>query len=274
MELLFSPLFSGSSGNCVFIACGENRILVDAGVSCARITKEMKAIGARPEELSGILITHEHADHVAGAGILSRRYNIPLYATEGTWRGMAEKIGDIDPGNMRLIDSKQDFYIGCMDIVPFDTPHDANQPCGYSIFAGGCKISVATDLGCVKESWMRAVDDSDMLLLESNYDADMLKAGPYPFALKTRIMGKKGHLSNDDAGAAAVQLTRRGVRHIVLGHMSKENNFPELAWETTALAMREAGIAPGADVGLTLAYRDRMSGLFSVCRGIDTRRRI
>lgn len=264
MELLFSPLFSGSSGNCVYVGAEDDALLVDAGVSCARIVKELEKIGAAPENLKGILITHEHTDHIAGAGILSRKYDLPLYATEGTWNGMADKIGPVSQKNIRLIDVRQDFYIGKINVLPFSIPHDAADPCGFSFEAGSAKASVATDIGCIREGWLNAVSGSDLVLLESNYDPNMLKAGKYPYALKKRILGRSGHLSNDDAGTAAVKLCEKNVKNIILGHLSKENNFPELAFETVKLALTQAGVRPEIDLTLSVARRDGFSALYSI----------
>ena len=264
MELMFSPLFSGSSGNAVYVGEGEDGILVDAGVSCARIVKELDHIGVKPESLKAILITHEHSDHTAAAGILSRKFDLPIYATEGTWNGMADKVGAVQAKNIRIIDSRQDFYIGKIGVCPFCIPHDASDPCGYSFCLGNLKASIATDIGCIREGWMNAVAGSDILLLESNYDEDMLKAGKYPYVLKKRILGRSGHLSNEDAGKAAVQLVQRNCKNIILGHLSKENNFPELAEQTVRLALHEAGCVLGQDVNLSIARRDGFSGLFSV----------
>ncbi|MBQ3169936.1 MAG: MBL fold metallo-hydrolase [Clostridia bacterium] len=264
MELLFSPLFSGSSGNAIYVGDGESGILVDAGVSCARIIKELENIGVKPESLNAILITHEHTDHTSGAGILSRKFDLPIYATEGTWNGMQDKVGAVQSKNIRLIDARQDFYIGKIGVCPFSIPHDASDPCGFSFFSGSIKASIATDIGCIRDGWISAVSDSDILLLESNYNEDMLKAGKYPYALKKRILSRTGHLSNDDAGKAAVRLVNRNVRNIILGHLSKENNFPQLAEQTVRLALNEAGCEIGRDVNLSIARRDGFSGLFAL----------
>lgn len=264
MELLFSPLFSGSSGNAVYVGCDGEGILVDAGVSCSRIVKELERIGVQPESLKAIVVTHEHADHTASAGILSRKFDLPIYATEGTWGGMQEKLGAVQEKNIRLIDARQDFFIGKINISPFAIPHDAADPCGFSFSCGRLKASIATDIGCIRDGWMNAVSGSDILLLESNYDEDMLKAGKYPYVLKKRILGRSGHLSNDDAGKAAVQLAAREVKNIILGHLSKENNFPQLAEQTVKLALSQAGAEIGGDVSLTVARRDGFSGLYSL----------
>ncbi len=267
MELLFSPLFSASSGNAVYVGCEETGILIDAGVSCARLVNELGKIGVNPSSLQAILVTHEHSDHTAGVGILSRKYDIPIYATEGTWRGIEEKVGAISVKNMRLVDLRSDFFVGGLNITPFSIPHDALEPCGYTVALGGVKASVATDIGCIRDGWLNAVENSDLVLLESNYDPDMLKAGKYPYALKTRILGKKGHLSNEDAGAACAKLVKRNVKNIILGHLSKENNFPELAYETVNCLLRHEGIEPGKDVAISVARRDQFSGLFSLKEG-------
>lgn len=264
MELMFSPLFSGSSGNAVYVGCDGEGILVDAGVSCARIVKELGVIGVKPESIKAILITHEHTDHTSAAGILSRKFDLPIYATYGTWSGMQDKIGPVQEKNVRIIDANQDFFLGKINVCPFSIPHDASDPCGFSFLAGNLKASIATDIGCIRDGWMNAVEGSDILLLESNYDEDMLKAGKYPYQLKKRILGRSGHLSNDDAGKAAVQLIKRNVRNIILGHLSKENNFPELAYESVRLALTEAGCEIGRDVSLSIARRDGFSGLFSM----------
>lgn len=273
MELLLSPLFSGSSGNAVYVGAGRTGILVDAGVSCARVVAEMKASGIDPAALSGILITHEHSDHVAGAGILSRKFDLPIYATEGTWNAMAEKLGAVSAKNIRVIESGQDFYIGDLDISPFPLPHDAADPCGYAFTCGRLRAAIATDIGCLREGWLKAVSGCELVLLESNYDPGMLKAGRYPYALKTRILGTKGHLSNEDAGRAACRLVESGVRSLILGHLSRENNFPELALETVRLALTDAGVKVGTDAELTVASRDHASGMFAVRDGFDLIRR-
>ena len=138
---------------------------------------------------------------------------------------------------------------------------------GYAIWAGGGRLSVATDIGCVRESWLNVAAGSDAVVLESNYDPDMLRAGPYPYALKQRILGRRGHLANDDAGRAALELVKGGARQIVLGHLSKENNFPALAEKSCALALADGGVRLGDDASLCVAERDGLTGIFSVRMG-------
>lgn len=264
MELRFAPLFSGSSGNAIYVGCGDTHILVDAGLSGTRVTNELGKIGLHPSQLSAILVTHEHTDHTQGVGILSRKFHLPVYATEGTWEGMASKIGSVDASNRCFIEPEQDFYMGGMNITPFATPHDANQSVGFSFECDGARFAIATDLGCIKKGWFNHVKGADAVLLESNYDPDMLQAGSYPYELKRRILSNKGHLCNDDAGACALELVKAGARHIVLGHLSKENNFPELARCCTENTLRAGGAVIGEDVRLDVAGRDGVTGIFAV----------
>jgi len=264
MEIRFSPLFSGSSGNATYVGCDGAHILVDAGLSGSRVTQELEGMGIDPRALDAILVTHEHADHIKGIGILSRKYDIPVYATEGTWEGMYNKIGAVSDKNRIIFEPEQDFFIGPIDVTPFSTPHDAAQPVGYTFETDGAKLAIATDLGCIRDSWLKHVVGADAVILESNYDTDMLEAGPYPYELKKRILSRRGHLSNDDAGVVAVELTRHGTKQIILGHLSKENNFPELAMRSCELAFQMSGLIPHDDAQLYIARRDGATGMFSV----------
>ena len=268
MELRFSPLFSGSSGNSTYVGCDDAQLLVDAGVSGTRVIQELKRVGVDPSGLDAILVTHEHIDHIKGIGILSRKFDLPVYASEGTWRAMRGKLGVIADKHVRVFEPGQDFFIGSIDIMPFSTPHDAAQPVGYTFETGGAKLALATDLGCVRESWLRHIVGSDAVILESNFDPDMLQSGPYPYDLKRRIMGRHGHLSNDDAGEVIVELAMNGAQHVILGHLSKENNYPELAMKCAEIALHQAGIAPGEDIRLTVASRDGCTGMFSISASI------
>ncbi|MEA4897936.1 MAG: MBL fold metallo-hydrolase [Christensenellaceae bacterium] len=267
MTLDFAPLFSGSSGNAIYLRMDDTRILIDAGLSGSRVARELERLNVEVGQLDALLITHEHADHVAGAGILSRRHGLPIYATAGTWQSLPSKFGAIDPAFRRVIEPGQNFYIGTIDVMPFAIPHDAAQPVGYAFEGRGAKVAVATDLGCLSEKWIEPLAGCDLLLLESNHDVDMLKAGRYPYELKRRILGARGHLSNEDAGRAAVKLYALGVKHIILGHLSGENNFPELAWRTVADVLEAAGIRPGDDIGLDVARRDQLSGVYRLAVG-------
>ena len=264
MQMRFSPLFSGSNGNALYVEMGDARILIDAGVSGTRIVRALETLGVLPGMLDAILLTHEHSDHVQGAGILSRKFDIPLYATRGTWMAIADRMGRLSPSNVRELRAFEDFYVGDIGVMPFALPHDASEPVGYSVSCGGTRVAVATDIGHLKGEWLEAVSGCDLVLLESNHDVDMLKAGRYPYELKRRILGNRGHLSNVDAGRAAVKLAKSGVRQIVLGHLSGENNFPELALRTVHDALEAEGFQPGIDVGLDVAKRDAPNGVYAL----------
>lgn len=266
-DIRFAPLFSGSSGNCTYISSGDTRILVDAGMSGAKIRAELAKAGGDPAALSGILITHDHADHIAGAGVLSRKFDLPIFATEGTWRVMETKIGAVALKNVRIIEPGQDFYLGSANILPFTIPHDAAAPVGFTIQMGGAQVSVATDMGYMTKSTFAAIKDSDLVLLESNYDEDMLKAGPYTYELKKRILSRRGHLSNDDAAKTCWKLIEAGVKNIILGHLSKDNNFPELAFQTTAQLLKAQGVDLDRDVKLCIAQRDCLTDVFRIEHG-------
>ncbi len=269
MELRFAPLFSGSSGNAIYVGGGDTHILVDAGMSGSRIANELEKIGLNPSQLSAILVTHEHVDHVRGVGILSRRYGVPVFASCGTWEGMQDKLGSIDGRCRCEMAAGQDFYLGEVNIMPFATPHDARESLGLRFEYAGARFCIATDLGCIKKGWFSHVLGCDAVLLESNYDPDMLKAGSYPYELKRRILSNRGHLCNDDAAACALELARGGTQHIVLGHLSKENNFPELALRCTEDALLAGGFVPGRDVRVDVAKRDGITGIFAVSSSLD-----
>lgn len=264
MQLSFAPLFSGSSGNATLVSCGNTNILIDSGVSGTRVINELKSIGIDPADLSAILVTHEHDDHVKGVGILSRKFDLPIYATDGTWAGMEKKIGDISSKNICVIDPGKNFYFEDLDIMPFSIPHDAARPCGYAFEHGDTRFTLATDIGCIRDKWLDYVLGSDAVLLESNYDPDMLQAGKYPYQLKHRILSSHGHLCNDDAAEVAKRLVEKGTGQIILGHLSKENNYPELAKTCTEQHLISNGIIPDEDVLLSVASRDGCIGCFSI----------
>lgn len=264
MELRFAPLFSGSSGNAIYVGCDGAHLLIDAGVSGTRVAKALEGVGVAPKDLNGILVTHEHSDHIQGVGVLSRKYDLPIYATAGTWTAMEAKLGAIAEKNICLIEPEINFFLGPIEIMAFPTPHDAADSVGYTMELDRARFALATDIGCVRDSWLKHVLGADAVLLESNYDPDMLKAGPYPYDLKKRILSRRGHLSNDDAGQAAARLISAGARQLVLGHLSKENNFPELALRSTETILGIEGIEIGRDADVRVALRDATTGIFSV----------
>lgn len=268
MEMIFCPLYSGSSGNALFVQYGETRLLIDAGKSGKMIADALRYIGVDPASLNGILITHEHSDHIQGAGVISRKYNLPIYATQGTWQAMESKIGKISEGMRRTFDKTQDFYLGQIGVVPFAIPHDAADPVGFRLYGGGASIATATDLGYFPARVKDAIAGSDLVLLESNHDPDMLRNNEhYSALLKKRILSNKGHLSNQACAEALVALVNTGVKNVILGHLSGENNKPELALSTSENMAELEGIRLGIDLHLDLAWRDRVGGVYTLRDG-------
>ncbi|MDD5017327.1 MAG: MBL fold metallo-hydrolase [Eubacteriales bacterium] len=263
MALSLTPLFSGSSGNAILICSERTKILVDAGVSGKRLEQALLSIGENIRDIKGILITHEHSDHIQGAGILSRKHDIPVYATEPTWLACGDKLGSVHSRLTRII-SKNAFYIDDLLIEPYDIPHDAADPVGYCVSRGTRKVAVATDLGHFSKTVEYRLHACDLVLLEANHDSEMLAAGKYPYELKQRIKSRHGHLSNEDAADAALRLAAAGVSSILLGHLSKENNLEQLAFRTVTDTLLQGGITPGRDISLGLAFRDRVTGVFSI----------
>ena len=261
MQLTLCPLFSGSSGNSVYISCGGVRLLVDAGVSAARIQAGLRELGVDVGDLDAILITHEHVDHVRGLGVLCRKYRLPVYANEGTWNGILLRENGIPPACVRTFYTGEDFYIGRMNVRPFPIPHDASEPVGYAFDCRSLRCAVATDLWHISPTWMDAVSGSQALVLEANHDVEMVQRGPYPAHLKRRILGAKGHLCNEDCAKALRTLVESGTRAVFLAHLSQDNNLPELAYNTVCGALTEAGCAVGTDVRVSVARRDCVSDM-------------
>ena len=265
MNLTFCPLFSGSSGNCVFVGAGHTGILIDAGMPGRAIEQALNTIGVLPETLSGIVVTHEHSDHIKGVGILSRKYRLPVYANARTFDAMIRKIGEIEGRSVRIFENGQDFYIGDLALQPFSIPHDAADPVGYRVYCGGRSVATATDMGHMRKSVLNILSGVDVLLLESNYDPDLLKKNPrYSTYLKQRILSDHGHLSNQDSAEALISLYEAGVRRVLLGHMSAENNTPELVMDTAVNRLVKAGVGVQEDMLLGLAWRDRVSQKFVI----------
>lgn len=251
--LSFLSLISGSSGNAAFISDGKTNLLIDCGMSGRRLKEALASIDVSTEDLSAILVTHEHTDHTKGVGVVARRYGIPVYATAGTLQCM--DTGKIDPALLNTVTADTELEIGSIGIRPFTIPHDAAEPVGYSFFIDQKKYTLATDIGHINEYLMTQLQGSHMILLESNHDIDMLKTGSYPYYLKQRILGSRGHLSNDAASQIIPDLVKSGTEHIMLGHLSRENNLPEIAKLTSQNVLDACGIHAGTDVTLTVADR-------------------
>lgn len=258
---------SGSSGNSIYVGNDNTHILVDAGISKKRINDGLHELGVKSEELNGILITHEHVDHIKGLGVFSRKYQIPIYATRGTIEGIRayKGLGCMPEGLLHEIEIDKDFKVGDIDVHPFAISHDANQPSGYRMNHNGKSIAVATDLGKYDDYTVDNLKNLSALLLEANHDIHMLEVGPYPYMLKQRVMGEKGHLSNELSGRLLCDILHDNLKGVFLGHLSKENNYAELAFETVKLEVT-MGDNPykGEDIPLYVAKRDTVSSAIEV----------
>lgn len=254
---MFLSLVSGSSGNCTLISDGKTTLLADCGLSCKALEQALSQVGINPCDISGLLITHEHSDHIKGAGVVSRKYNLPIFATVKTHECM--DIGRIDENNIKYISPDIDFEIGSIGVKPFSIPHDAANPVGYNFFFGEKKLSLATDIGKMNDYIFEHLKGSIAVLLESNHDINMLKFGRYPQVLKKRILGDSGHLSNEAAAQTVLELVKCGTRHIMLGHLSNENNTPRLAYTETVNLLSKNGVDLKKDAAITVASRYEVS---------------
>lgn len=265
MPIHFCSLASGSSGNSQFIASDNTRLLLDAGLSGKYIINSLEHIGESLQQIDALLITHEHSDHIKGAGVIYRKIKRPIYATQATWAVLQEKIGEIAPEHIRVIRAGEDFEIGDIRVKPIEISHDAAEPVAYAFCNQAARMCIATDLGHCPESVQQEFLECDLLMLESNHDINMLKMGPYPYYLKRRILSDVGHLSNETAAQVITRAVKQGrVRSVLLGHLSKENNVPELAYETVGSIVAEAGIRVGEDLNLDLTYRDRAGMVYHI----------
>ena len=230
--LKFRSLYSGSTGNSLYVESENTKILVDSGVSMKKLTTALTTNDVKLEDIDAIIVTHEHSDHVQSLGMISSKYNIPVFANEKTWDAMPKQRDKISDTNQKFFVSYEKFEIGYLIIDPFSIPHDAADPCGFNIMNNKDKISIATDIGHMTKEIVDKLDGSSFVLLESNYDPEILKSGKYPYYLKTRILGPNGHLPNEMAGKTIAYLLKGSLKQVMLGHLSKENNFPELAYQT------------------------------------------
>lgn len=258
----FCSIASGSSGNCIYVGSENTHILVDVGISGKKIEAGLNSIELSGKEIDGILITHEHSDHMKSLGVIARKYQIPVYATGGTVDAITKmkNVGELPEGIFHEIHEDEAFMIKDMKIYPFTIPHDAAQPVGYRMECEGHSVGIATDLGKYNEYIVENLKNLDVLLLEANHDIRMLQVGKYPYYLKQRILGDRGHLSNENAGRLLSRLLHDNMKAIFLGHLSKENNYEELAYETVKLEIT-MGDNPykGEDINLMVAKRDTVS---------------
>lgn len=239
MAIKFIPIGSGSSGNCIFVGTDNTKVLIDVGLSGKKVEQALQSININIQEIDAILVTHEHSDHIEGVGIISRRYDLPIYATTGTWDSMNNKLGQIPKRNKKLIYPSEKFILNDLAIYPFLVPHDAKEPVCYSMFYKNYKIAILTDLGHITQEVIDNVRHCNLLFLECNHDENMLKNSSYPYKLKQRILGDYGHISNETAGKVLACIFNQNLKNIFLGHLSKENNTPELAYLTVSNILDE-----------------------------------
>ena len=233
----FCNIASGSSGNCTYAGDDHTHLIIDAGISGKRIEAGLNELELTTPDMTGILITHEHTDRIGGLGVLARRYGIPIYATGGTIDAIRRmpRYKDIPDHLYHVVKADQAFSLGNFEILPLAVSHDAAEPVAYRLENNGKRASIATDLGTYDEHIVRSMRNSDILMLEANHDVHMLEVGPYPYPLKKRILGDKGHLSNDLCGRLLTELISDRLQQVFLGHLSKDNNLEELAYETVRL---------------------------------------
>ncbi|MBB6674357.1 MBL fold metallo-hydrolase [Cohnella nanjingensis] len=243
MGLRFTVLASGSTGNATVVSSDAATVLIDAGLSGKKIEELMKAREVSGTELDAIFVTHEHSDHIKGLGALARKYELPIYANEKTWGAMAKHVGELPDGQRKVLPTGGVMELFDLRIESYAISHDAVEPVGYCFHSGGRKLTLATDLGYVSDKVMQQLLQSDVLVLESNHDVDMLRMGRYPWNIKRRILGDTGHLSNEAAGEALCRLLAEGrTRRVYLAHLSQEHNLMDLAKLTVNTVLEDNGL--------------------------------
>jgi len=238
-------------------------LLIDAGISLRRIKESLRKIDLTPDDLDGILVTHEHSDHINGIEMLVKYHKTPIFSSFGAGHGLCAAMPDVQPF-LSCFEIGAALELGDIEVRSFRTPHDASESVGYRLHAGGKTLAYATDLGCVTEEVFDAMCGAQIAFIESNHDREMLRNGSYPPFLKRRISSKQGHLSNCDCGSFAAMLVQSGARILQLSHLSRENNTPGLAHETVTLALSDIGITVGSDVELDVALPFTPSRVYQI----------
>ncbi|MFR6310958.1 MBL fold metallo-hydrolase [Anaerofustis stercorihominis] len=257
----FTNLFSSSRGNSLLVESENTKILVDAGLPGSTIVNELKKIDVEISDIDAILITHEHSDHIKGAGVLSRRADIPIYLHRAACDTVLKKVGRVKEENIYRIEEEIPFYINDVLVNSFSIPHDAVAPIGFTIDDGKTKCGVATDMGMIMEDVIENLKECKFVFLEANHDENMLKKGSYPIHLKQRILSPFGHLSNNDSGKVLSELIKGKTERVRLGHLSEENNISTIAYETVKNVALDSDIKEGKDYILDVANRIGINGI-------------
>ena len=264
MVLNFYSFSSGSSGNCYLVKSKEAAILIDAGISGRKILQSLESTRTSPAELDALLISHEHYDHVRSLKTVSRKIpQMRVFANSGTWEPIEALV---DESKRAVFETGKSFWIKDVEVMPFAVSHDAAEPVGFSLRSEGKQISILTDTGCLDKNIYDEIKNADLLILEANHDVEMLKMGRYPYFVKQRILSSLGHLSNTDAANAIAKLhsEEKKERHILLAHLSKENNFPEMAYLTIKNLLEEKNHRIGAGLRVNIISRDELSALYTI----------
>ena len=259
----FCSLASGSSGNCQYIGYKDTKIIIDAGLSGKKIEENLKKIGVNPSELDAVFVTHEHIDHVKGVGVLSRRHNLKVFSNMMTLDAMLPTVKKLDPKNTFIFENGKGFTFKDLDILPISTFHDCASGCGF-VVKGDKKLSLLTDTGWVNQDAMEKMDGSDLIYLESNHDVDMLINGTYPYPTKQRILSTKGHLSNENAGEVLAMILKKKQEQVILGHLSSDNNLPDLALRTINDLLASEHKKENTDYTIDVAPRSDPSKVFEL----------
>ena len=259
----FISLYSGSSGNSSVVRCGAQYLIVDMGKGVRTTTAALKSLGLAVSDCAGILVTHEHSDHISGLTTLTKQLKLPVYASPGTGRQLCYRIAFLEE-LLRPVAPGEGFSVGGLAIESFPTSHDAAESVGYALSAGGRKAAVVTDLGYVTGAVLRGIRGADLLVAEANHDVEWVQSGPYPYHLKARILGDRGHLSNEAGAELAWTAVEGGARTVVLAHLSHENNTPARAHEVVRGVLERRGAAVGRDVALEVAPRSEKSRRYTV----------
>ena len=265
--LTFVTLASGSGGNAALVSSGQTHILLDAGISARRITTALRGLGVDPKELSGVLITHEHTDHIAGLATLTKQLNLRVYATRPTLAALAAKVPALVQGRLgRYFEPGEAFPLGELWVESFATSHDAACSVGYAITGGDSRMALCTDLGYISPEVERAVAGCGLLVCEANHDEEWVRSGPYPYYLKKRVLGRQGHLSNEAGAQLALLAAQNGARTVLLAHLSEENNTPARALHVVEQVLSANGFVPGRDVEVAVAPRKEPGRVYRLSR--------